>query len=299
MNDNDTPLWGSTAASTESDPDREIGERIDEIEITRTELVETADELGQRLDPGNLMKNAKQTARDATVGKVEAMANQAGDVVNDVGMQARETGGGIIDTMRRNPIPTALAGIGIAWLWMNRTPTHQTRVRYMGGNGWNEPSRTDRYSIDRRRSLGETASGAFDSAGDAAGDAVDAAGRKIRGVGNSASDAVDSLGRRADAFADDARRTFDDVGPQVRNTVEDAGDSARRVVEENPLAAGAIALAVGTAVGLAMPATRAERDFMGDAGSRMIDQAQEAAAKPLEKAERKIREATPAGASAD
>jgi ElaB/YqjD/DUF883 family membrane-anchored ribosome-binding protein len=290
MSEKDTPLWNADATSTESAPDREIGERIDQIEVTRTELVQTADELGERLDPGNLMRNAKQTARDATVGKVEAMATQAGDVVS-------ETGSGIIETMRRNPIPTALAGIGIAWLWMSRTPSTPSRIRYGGGNGWSQPITTDRYYGDRR-GLGETASGAFDSAGDAAGDAVDAAGRKVRSMGNSASDAVDSIGRRADAFADDARRTIDDVGPQVRNTVEDAGDSARRAVEENPLAAGAIALAVGTAVGLVMPATRAERDFMGDAGSRMIDQAQEAAAKPLEKAERAIREATPAGTTA-
>jgi ElaB/YqjD/DUF883 family membrane-anchored ribosome-binding protein len=287
----DTPLWKPDGTTT--DPDAAVGELVEDIEVTRVELVETADELGRRLDPANLMENAKQTARDATVGKVEAMASQAGDMVEEVGMQARETGGGIIDTMRRNPIPTALAGIGIAWLWMNRTPNGHRPVRYVGGNGWYEPRTMDRYSA-----TGQRASNAVDAAGGAASDAVDAAGRSLRRAGDTASDAAESVGRRASAFAEDARETLDDFGPQVRNTVEDAGDTARRVVEENPLAAGAIALAVGTAVGLAMPATRAERDLMGDAGSRLIDQAQEAATKPLEKAERAIREATPAGTTA-
>jgi ElaB/YqjD/DUF883 family membrane-anchored ribosome-binding protein len=272
----DTPLWSADQTTTPEAPDAEVGELIEDIEVTRVELMETADELGRRLDPATLVENAKQTARDATVGKVEAMATQAGDVVSDVGMQARETGTGIIETMRRNPVPTALAGIGIAWLWMSRNPDGRRQVRYVGGNGWNESGMTYR-SGARRWDRDASASGPLDAAGDRVSDAAEAASR------------------RAGEFVDDARRTFDEVGPEVRTTVEDVGETARRVVEENPLAAGAIALAVGTAVGLAMPATRIEQDLMGDAGSRVIDQAQEAAAKPLEKAERAIREATPAG----
>jgi len=297
MTREDTPLWAADDTMSSADTDPEVEEKVDDIEVTRVELVRTADELGRRLDPANVMENAKQTARDATVGKVEAMATQAGDMVSEAGMQARETGYGIVDTVRRNPVPAALAGLGIAWLWMSRTPNDRRQMRYVGNYGWGDPNNTDRYGASGSRSR-RAGSGVLDSAGDAAGNAVDAAGRSIRGARESASDAAESVGRRADDMMDDARRTIDEVGPNVRYAAEEAGDTARRLVEDNPLAAGAIALAVGTAVGLAMPATRVEQDLMGDAGSRVIDQAQEAAARPLEKAEKAMREATPAGATA-
>ncbi|MFL5770585.1 MAG: DUF3618 domain-containing protein [Chloroflexota bacterium] len=305
MTRDDRPLWSPQDTAEESASDPEVGELVEDIEVTRVELVETADELGRRLDPGNLMENAKQTARDATVGKVEAMATQAGDMVSEAGMQVRDTGTGVIETMRRNPIPTALAGIGIAWLWMSRNSTPRRPMRYAGGYDWNDRWSRDRYATGRYATaryggdggFGRTASDAFDAAGERASDAVDAAGRSMRRVSRSASDAADSVGRRAEDVVGDARRTLDDVGPNVQSAAEDASDTARRVLEENPLAAGAIALAVGTAVGLAMPATRVEQELMGDAGSRVIDQAQEAAARPLEKAERAMREAAPAGAA--
>ena len=61
-------------------------------------------------------------------------------------------------------------------------------------------------------------------------------------------------------------------------------------MDENPLAVGAIALAVGAAVGLALPATRTEQKVIGNAGSKLIDQAGTAIKQPLEEAEQKLRD---------
>jgi ElaB/YqjD/DUF883 family membrane-anchored ribosome-binding protein len=255
---NDDALWRSDQGATETDD--EVEERIDDIEQTRSEMTRTADELGRRLNPATIVESAKETAREATVGKVEAMATTAGDMVSDVGTQARDTGTGIVDTIRRNPVPAAIAAVGLGLLWMNRAPAPQRDYRYVSQTNGG-PDIGDKLD-DARRQVGRTASGA-----------VDTAGRKV-------SDAADTVGRKADDFADTARMT-----------AEDFGGTANRLIEENPLAASAIALAVGTAVGLAMPPTRVEQRLMGDASARVVDKAQDAVEGQLQDAERSIRDA--------
>jgi hypothetical protein len=119
------PTWGEDArtarAATDQEwtddgsggEDQQVERLTEDIERTRGDMTETLEELGDRLSPSNVIQDAKATVREATVGKVESMAN-------DVGMTARETGEGLIETIKRNPLPAALAGIGIGWLWMSR-----------------------------------------------------------------------------------------------------------------------------------------------------------------------------------
>lgn len=53
--------------------------------------------------------HAKQGVHDATIGKVEHMVSNVTD-----------TGSGIVDMIKANPIPAALAGLGLGWLFLNR-----------------------------------------------------------------------------------------------------------------------------------------------------------------------------------
>ena len=48
---------------------------------------------------------------------------------------------------------------------------------------------------------------------------------------------------------------------------------------------GAIAVAIGAAVGLALPASQAEKRVIGQAGSQLIDKAETAVTRPLEELE--------------
>lgn len=60
---------------------------------------------------------------------------------------------------------------------------------------------------------------------------------------------------------------------QVRKEAMRAGRTFQHFVQENPLAAGAAAVAVGAAVGLALPATRIEDEYLGDASKSLIGSA--------------------------
>jgi ElaB/YqjD/DUF883 family membrane-anchored ribosome-binding protein len=271
MTPGDRPVtaWDELPAEDHDEVSPDVERLTQEIDATRDGMSETLDELGQRLDPANIVANAKETVREATVGKVESMATTAGDIVTDAGTTARETGEGLIDTIKRNPVPAALAGLGLGWLWMNRDRgsrrvswPQSTGPRYSGG----QLSRADERSLGDR--LGE------------AGDEV----------GRTASSMASSVGETASEVAERARLTAGQVPDQIGEVGQEVGATAERILDENPLAVGAIALAVGTAVGLALPATRTEQRVIGKAGSQLIDQAETALTKPMEKLEDKMTE---------
>src|SRR4051794_35022049 len=92
---------------TPSDDPNAIEGAIDE---TRREIASTVDEIENRLSPAHL----REKAREATVGKAETMARNVRD-------RARASGRSAIDTVRENPIPYAMIGIGVMWLVRERS----------------------------------------------------------------------------------------------------------------------------------------------------------------------------------
>ena len=84
----------------------EVAEIRADIEGTRHEMGGTLNELGERLEPGHLVQQVKDNVHDATIGRVEETAKGVSEMV--------------METIKRNPIPAALAGAGLAMLWANR-----------------------------------------------------------------------------------------------------------------------------------------------------------------------------------
>src|SRR3954451_9267781 len=89
--------------------DPEIEDKVAEIEETREDLTATVEAIGERLSPANVIGDAKQTVRDATVGRVEetvqTMQQTANRFMDDPARTAQETGSGIVESIRQNPIP--------------------------------------------------------------------------------------------------------------------------------------------------------------------------------------------------
>lgn len=84
-----------------------------EISETRERISQDLDEIGERLNPHNVKADIKDGIREATIGRVEEMARQAGERLSGAGS-------GIVQTIRDNPLPAAVAGIGLLWLFTNR-----------------------------------------------------------------------------------------------------------------------------------------------------------------------------------
>ena len=76
-----------------------------EIEATRERMGRDIDELGERLSPSNL----KRQAKDAITGKAQ-------DIAYNVGESARHTSSRMMDFVYENTSLVAAMGLGAVWL---------------------------------------------------------------------------------------------------------------------------------------------------------------------------------------
>lgn len=236
--------------------------------------------------------HAKESARAATVGKIEDLATKLGDTMNDT----RDT---LIDTIRANPMPAAMAGIGLAWLLMNRSNAHRDRsgareyTRSNRGNGTHgdfpgAQDEKDATSNSIRQvtdaagntlhhlsdATGEVLHNGYDAAGNALHRVTDAAGNVMHLATDAAGNVVHQASIAATAVGNGVASASSSVtrgaGNAASYVATGAKTQARRVekgfqttLEENPLALGVAAVAIGAAVGYALPRTHREDLLMG------------------------------------
>jgi hypothetical protein len=234
---------------------REIRE---EIAQTRDDMSETLEAIQDRLKPSTIVANATERVKNATTEKVKQMTNTAGDAAD------RVMHNGFMDTVRDNPWPVAMIGVGAAWLWMKgRSDSRQdSTTRYAYGDDYYP---ADRYGVENDwRTRTAPARLAYGS-----GEYAEDAGYEEAG-GNRNSSVSDYIG--------DARST-------ARRTTRRAQNTFDRVLRDNPLALGAAATIVGAAIGMSLPATEVENEWMGDARDNVVERAREAASSAAERVE--------------
>ncbi len=231
--------------------DQEQAEAIEirtEIEDTREEMGGTLQELGDRLEPGHLVQQAKDNVRDATIGRVEETAKGMSDMV--------------IETIKNNPIPAALAGAGLALLWMNRSDGSDSD---RSGNYRSYYGQAD-YSSQGGQGMGQ-------KVGDVAGSVGDTLGGAVGSVKGTAEDAVGTV-------ASGATQAVGEVGWRLD-----------RFMQASPLAVGAIAAGAGVLAGTIIPETQQEQQLLGDASRRVADTVGQAVDDVATKAEGTLEEA--------
>lgn len=272
MNQDDAILASVPAA----DEDVETVEIRAEIEQTRVEMSSTIDAIQEKLSPDNLKEQTKDVVRQATIGKAEEVMRNAGDTVSEARYST-------MDTIRQNPIPAALTGLGLALLWRNRSgASSQKSSGYQGRYNYYYEGQPD-YSSGGYSSGG----GVGDKVGQVQDKAGQVAGQAQETVGRVAGQAQDT----ASQAAMQAQHTAQQVASQAQYKAQQAGDQFQRTLQQSPLAVGALAAAVGVAVGLAVPETRREQQLMGGASSSLMDKAQTTAQETAQKVKRVAQEA--------
>ena len=271
-----TPIEPAPVAEPldQEDPD----EIRDDIEQTRSAMSETIDAIQDRLSPETLVTQATERVREATIGRAEQVVNDATDT-------ARQTGSSIWDTIRQNPVPAALAAFGIGWLWTHR----QTAT--MDGDSWQgyrsaPPRATYREYGPNYGNYGQTSGRGYDAGyGRQYGTSPQSGG-----VGETVSNVQDRVGDMAAQAQDQAGQMVGQVQDQMGQWGDQASQSMDqlrwqfdRLLHENPLAIGAVALGLGAAVGMAIPSTPQENQFMGEARDTVVDRAQSMAQDTMEK----------------
>jgi len=277
---------------------------VEAKEAVKVELVEAKDAITHEVSEH--YHHAKDVVHDATIGRVQDIARTAGDTMT----QAKTT---IVDTIRANPIPAALAGIGLAWLFMNRRTANSStqQLPQYGGGGSGVPQRSvmgyatrvQNVASDTMHDVGHKASNVASAArqeashlahnaGQLVHDARDQADHVLHRAGELAGQVQGQAGHLVHQAQDQVSHLAHQAQDQMGQLAQNARGTARRAeatigsaFQENPLAMGAVALALGTAVGLALPKTRMEDELLGEHRDGFLERAGEMAQEMVGKAQ--------------
>ena len=269
------------------DPD-EIRQQISH---TRALMGTTITEIGERLSPDYILDKAKTSVREATVGRFKDMSYEANRRVegmsNSVG-----------DSVRANPLPVALIGLGLGWLLMSersKRQSYDTRGYRTTGYRYYEsdegPGRMDqaRYRLNE---AGEAVQDRAAEFGSRVGERAQQIGENVSETAQRTTEAVrdtahrvgETVGQRAEM----AQERATDMGMPARDEAERLAAEARwraqagvqqtrqtfwEVMENNPLTLGAVVLIAGAAVGAAIPSTEYENRLLGETRDRLMEEA--------------------------
>jgi len=262
---------GDDELTAADDPtgDPEVDQLVVEIEETRVEMTSTVEEIGDRLDPKNIMAGAKETVREATVGKVEQMANSAGEMVSNAGQTAQEAGTGLIDTIKKNPIPAAMAGIGLGLLAKAARSEQGSRRSGMGYSGaqnaggqYGQPGYYGGGQYGQPGQYGGGQYGGWDTGSMGSGPGVgQQVGEKLGQVGSTAGSVAGSVGQTAGNVAGT-------VGQTAGNVASTVGQTAGDVVGNVQQTAGQVASTVGQTAGQGAQQVQSVARQVGDTAGR-------------------------------
>lgn len=300
-----------------------------EIEMQRTRLESTIDQIQDKLSPGQLVD--------------ELMAYTKGG------------GGEFVASLQRNitanPLPVALLGVSLAWLMAKpasasgtsdvgtiRTDRHWddsiNNRRGYTGNATPYDVEDDDYPVtiitgdslqrlghtkdEHGRTVSEFADDAgkkfkafSDSSGRRAGHFVDETGNRFKGFTNAAGDRIhqfqDETGNLLDeatgwashtwqaareklhdaqdaisAQTDASKQRLSQAGNDMRGQMENLNQTILTQFRDQPLVGGALAFALGAALGSALPHTEQEDALLGDASDAVKGKVGEAASEAYE-----------------
>ena len=286
------------SAADDDDDEEETTDETEEIrakiEDTRQQMGETIDAIQEKLSFSNISEQvkdevtekisdaittAKKTVYDATIRRV-------GDVMEIVNRGLSEVSDTrIVGAAREHPLAVTLIGLGLGMLLVNA---------YRGRSSGTEIGNARRLKSgrDNRSSAIQTArSKVSNVASSAYGSVTDVAGSAYETVGGAASSAVGGVSSAASS----AYGGVTNAAGQAYEKVGELGSQAREqydyYIEENPLAVGAVALALGAAVGLSIPSTRYESQLMGETRDNLLQKAQESAGGLVDKVKQVASEA--------
>ncbi|MBV8083283.1 MAG: DUF3618 domain-containing protein [Chloroflexi bacterium] len=273
----------------EEPADRSVAEHKARIAGKRAEMSATIECIQTKLDPQRIKNQVTTSVREATVGRAQTMFDN--------------TRYGLMDRVRENPIPAAMAAIGLGWL-LTRKPENPTsrggyRRHWDDDYTYDEPGFTDRArgrAHDMRDRVQGTVGDVTGRAQDTIDDLRSNAQSRVDDLRSTAQSRVDDLRFSAQSRVDDVRSTAQDTMSNVQDRAGAMREQAiwqagrarggiEQMLEENPLAVGAIALAVGAAFGLAAPSTPKENELFGDTRDKLMDRAQSMAQEQLQRAQ--------------
>ncbi|WP_037088534.1 DUF3618 domain-containing protein [Neorhizobium vignae] len=264
-----------------------------EISEDRRRIEERLDAIQQRMSPGQLVDEVLAYAKSS--GGAEYASNLGAAVKN-------------------NPIPMALMGVSLAWLMA----APKTSVSSYADSKETYPlapikgtlRRTGPVQFDgekRYSHFSDGEGGRFkaltDETGRRAGHFIDESGKTFRGFADASGQQIHDIRDEAGKLFDDASgwisKTWQDMTRSAGKAGEQVSDAGRNAMDagsqlnaailkhfkDQPLVGGALAFAVGAAIGAALPHTQVENEALGEASDELKAKVSNEVSKSLDKAE--------------
>jgi hypothetical protein len=237
----------------------------DKIHLTRDEIGRTMNTIQDRLSPNRMAQYIKSAATDG----IQSVKNQA-RVTAELGPSSDA------ERILNKSIPAALIGVGLAWIMARAINASQNSNRRTGNF----------YSLDPHDEWPLYAP-------------EEESGRTCSKQANE-QDSIKAQRAAIHASLEQERKE----GPQKTNhhqkhllgewtsepherkREDPAKGEFQRFLQDNPLTMGVITLAIGTAVGLSLPRTRGEVEWMGRTRDHLVDQVKAASKDIVPKARR-------------
>lgn len=301
--------------------DRSASEIEREVEAKRRDVEATLDALRSKLTASHILENVASSFWSA--------GGHGNELMTNLGRQIKE-----------NPLPVAITGVGLAWLFMKRNRAEQ--AEQMAATPPTEPPvpaafDQENYAADVAEHGAEHAvkalmAGSFDlpGTGSASASGLDeakmdadealhgpayvlerlkAGDYKVRRAPTSARQAIYDRARlaadevrygaayvsnqlQAGAYqvSDAAGEVYTQARQAAQGAARSAGQASRKMqrgtvdfITEEPLLAGALGIALGAAIGVLLPSSRQEDEFLGPHRDKLRDDAFAYAAEQAER----------------
>jgi ElaB/YqjD/DUF883 family membrane-anchored ribosome-binding protein len=287
------------------------------IERRRAQMSETINRIQYRLDPDRLRNEAEEAVRDATIGKVEDMAykarrrverTQRGVVqkVKNNPIPAALIGLGLgwlvmsgnneeEDNYDYDRYRYGYDRYGYDYDYDYDYDLYQQPPRYMGSEYMGSEEYDMRYTNypsgeyarygDRGMNRGERSR--MEEARSRVSQATQSARGQVEDAAHTAQEQLENVRERVQEGASDITDRVQNQAQQMRHRARMQTRRTRRNLDQamnsNPLAVGALALAAGALIGLAVPSTKFENEWMGEQRDHLMDDVKEQAQETLEK----------------
>lgn len=176
------------------------------------------------------------------------------------------------DAVRENPVPAALIGMGVLWMFIGGS-----RTTLLG-----DASRSLLSGLGQgAQQIGRTAYRGAEGVGAGMSSAAS-------GVAETAKEAGSLFRTATRSAADAARDTLSDASTQAAGAVKATGTvqhTLAKMFEKQPLLLGAVGLAVGAAIAASIPVTDAENRFMGETADSVKEHVQDLVTEKTKQAE--------------
>jgi hypothetical protein len=157
------------------------------------------------------------------------------------------------DAARKNPLSAALIGMGVLWLFAGSRPVERVSD-FARGTG-----------LDR---IPDAAGSAFDAARSTLRSGTDAVGERVSSakdvVKDGVVDAFDSAARYGREYADTGSGYVSSIPGSTAEIFDTVRSNLTNLFKAQPLALGAIGIAIGAGIAAALPGTEIEADYLGE-----------------------------------